>query len=57
MLPTCWSTAVMKSIIELPNRIMIASPNLRNGIPQEPRFSTAGEAGLFNHCVPPSEES
>jgi hypothetical protein len=25
---------------------MIASPNLRNGIPQEPRFSTAGETGL-----------
>jgi len=34
---------------------MIASPNLRNGIPQEPRFSTAGETGLFNHSVPPSE--
>ena len=45
-----------------PNRtemgnLMIAGPNLRNGIPQEPRFSTAGETGLVNHSVPLSEES
>jgi hypothetical protein len=33
---------------------MIASPNLRNGILHKPRFSTDGEAGLFNHSVFPA---
>jgi hypothetical protein len=33
---------------------MIVNPKLRNGIPQEPHLSTAGETGLLKHSSPPS---
>jgi hypothetical protein len=36
---------------------MIVNPKLRNGIPQEPHLSTAGETGLLKHSSPPSVAS